>query len=58
MAKRRTTAKLAKGAVVRFRVSNQEKAALIEAARLEGLEFSQWARQRLLRAAGVLPPPK
>jgi hypothetical protein len=36
-----------KDAILRLRVSNQEKAAFEEAAKLRGLNMSTWARERL-----------
>jgi uncharacterized protein (DUF1778 family) len=50
--------KATKDETLRMRVSASDKTALLEAARRDGLEFSQWARRTLLRAAGVLPQPK
>jgi len=58
MAKRRKATKAAKDEVVRFRLSAEEKDELVEAAKRQGLELSQWLRQLSLRAAGVLPDPK
>lgn len=54
MAKRRKAAKETKGEVVRFRLSSDEKVELIEAAKRDGLELSQWLRRLALKAAGVL----
>jgi hypothetical protein len=41
-----------KEALLRIRVTADQKRALEEAARRETLELSQWARRLLLRAAG------
>lgn len=41
--------------VVRFRVTDQQKRALVAAAEKEGLDVSAWLRQLALRAAGALP---
>lgn len=56
---RRKAAKTAlRDDVVRMRVSDEEKQALTEAAKREGLQLSAWLRQLSLRAAGVLPGAK
>ena len=44
--------------IVRMRVSDEQKQALMAAAARDGLELSTWLRQLALRAAGVLPEPK
>jgi len=56
----RTTspAKSLKSEVVRLRVSADQKTALTDAAKREGLELSAWLRQLGLKAAGALPEAK
>lgn len=41
--------------VVRFRVTDEQKQALTQAAEKEGLDVSAWLRQLALKAAGALP---
>lgn len=41
--------------VVRFRVTDEQKQVLVQAAEKEGLDVSAWLRQLSLRAAGALP---
>jgi hypothetical protein len=55
---RSSTTKLRKNAMVRMRVSAEDKQAFEDAAKRDGLELSAWLRQLALRAAGVLPEPK
>lgn len=40
---------------VRFRVTDEQKRALKEAAAKEGLDVSAWLRRLALKAAGALP---
>jgi hypothetical protein len=47
-----------KGDTVRMRVSAEQKQALMDAAKRDGLELSAWLRQLGLRAAGFLPEAK
>jgi uncharacterized protein (DUF1778 family) len=47
-----------KDEVVRMRVSAEQKEALTEAAKQEGLDLSVWLRQLALRAAHALPESK
>ena len=51
----KTTVKPTKDEVVRMRVSEAQKTAMVEAAERAGLELSQWLRQLALREAGALP---
>lgn len=41
--------------VIRFRVSHEEREAMVFAAQLAGLSLSAWLRQLALRAADLLP---
>jgi len=54
MAKRRKAAKDTKDETVKFRLSSAEKVELIDAAKRDGLELSQWIRRLALKAAGAL----
>jgi uncharacterized protein (DUF1778 family) len=54
----RPAAKSLKDDVVKMRVSAEDKQALTDAAKRDGLELSAWLRQLALRAAGVLPEAK
>jgi hypothetical protein len=51
----RPSSKARKDDVVRMRVTERQKRAIIAAAERDGLELSAWLRQLALRAAGVLP---
>jgi hypothetical protein len=53
--RKRPIIKVAKGEVVRMRISAEHKQALVDAATRDGLELSAWLRRLALRAAGVLP---
>jgi hypothetical protein len=57
-ARRKRTAKELKGDVVRMRITAEDKRALEDAAKRDGLELSAWLRRLALRAAGVLPEAK
>jgi hypothetical protein len=52
--KKKVTAKPLKDAMVRFRVSTEQKQAFEEAAKRDGLEVSAWIRRLALKEAGVL----
>jgi hypothetical protein len=51
-------ARVAKGDMIRFRVTAEQKQALALAAERDGLELSVWLRRLALRAAGALPDAK
>ncbi|HZS27530.1 MAG TPA: hypothetical protein VFB76_09890 [Candidatus Angelobacter sp.] len=55
---RRSAVKSTKDDMVKMRVSAEDKQALTDAAKRDGLELSAWLRQLALRAAGVLPEAK
>jgi hypothetical protein len=56
--KKKTQTKALKGETVRFRASAEEKQALEEAARKDGLPLSAWIRRLSLQKAGALPEAK